>query len=489
MIFGVLPAQSAVLTPFAFVLAAMVCALAWRMRIAQSVALGVGAVMAAGLLGVLIELPPEAALRWAYADWAPGARTGLRLDALSGPIALLIALTAFSAGALKWRSGGDGRAAVLRLAWAGAACGAAFSTDWLEASAWLTGTGLVLSALIVSQGDSAPNVAAWAGRVFVWQALAGGAVMLGLGLVFANSGGLEPDRVGVMLDGARHDPLAFVGVALVSTGLAAFAGLAPLHGGGAGAHGAVGIDGALMILASNLVGFFCFLRIEGALLASWSAGMSVFLLSLGAIGALWAACLMANANSLRAVALLAWSSQLGIALVGVVSHEPQGAVLHMLASILAVAALLLGAHGLERLYGPLPINRLHGLGRRAPIAGGVIVIALLSLTGAPFTIGFVSRFMVMESVIAEGALLAAVALTLTSLLGMWMAVRLIQTLFLNAPDGSARIDDPRLGRLGEAWIRVPITLLLGLTCIVYGIAQPPAALTGPAAILERADGR
>lgn len=498
MILGVLPAQSMVLTPYVFVVAAMLCLLAWRIRFAQIAGLGVAAAIAAGLLWLLSGLPAEGVLRWPYADWAPGARTGLRLDALSGPIALLIALIALGVGLLAWSPSADGRAAALRVAWAGAACGAVFSTDWLEISAWLTGMGLVFSALIVLQADRAAGAAVWAGRVFVWQALAGGAVMLGLGLVFANSGGLEPDRVGVMLDGARHDPMAFVGVALLSTGLAVFAGLAPLHEGGLGVRGGLaerdgvaglGVDAAFMIMASTLVGFVCLLRIEGALRAVWAAGMGVFLLSLGAIGAVWAAGLMANAKSLRTMALLGWSSQLGVALVGIVSHETEGAVLHVLASTLAVSALLLGAHGLERHHGPSPISELHGFGRRAPIAGAAIVIALLSLTGAPFTIGFVSRFAVMESVIADGAILAAVALTLTALLGMWVAVRVIQTLFLNAPDGSVPADPARQGRFGEAWVRVPVTLLLALTCLFFGIAKPPAAVSAPAMILERADGR
>ncbi len=481
-----LPAQSAALTPFAFLLGGLLCALVWYSRIAQILALAVCAAIAAGLAAILSGLPGDAVLSWAYADWAPGARSGLRLDALSGPLALLIASTALLSGLLTWKSGADGRAAVVRLAWAGAACGAAFSTDWLEASAWLTGAGLALSALIALQADIVPRAAAWAGRVFVWQALAGGTIMLGLGLVFANSGGLEPDRVGVMLDGARHDPLAFVGVALVSTGLAAFAGLAPLHGGGAGASSAVGSEGALIIMASGLVGFSCFLRIEGAFLAAWGAGISVFLLGLGALGACWAASQMATASALRAVALLAWSSQLGIALISVVAHEPYGAVLHILASTLAVSALLMGAHGLEGRFGPLPISRLHGLGRRSPIAGGAIVIAMLSLTGAPFTVGFVSRFAVMEAVIAGGGAWAAIALTLTSLLGMWVAARLIQILFLNAPDG--RVEGVP-ARLAGGWVQVPVTLLLGLACVYFGLAQPPAAVGAPAALLERPHGR
>lgn len=486
----ILPVQLMALTPFLFLLGAMVCAIVWNPLIGRALAVAISAVVAAGLWRALAVLAPGAGVEWAYADWSPGARSELRLDALSGPVALIAALAALLGGLVGWERGAGGPAAILRLAWAGAACGAAFSTDWLEAAAWLTGTGLALSALIAVHGSAATRATAWAGHVFVWQALAGGVVMLGLGLVFANSGGLEPETVSVMLDGARRDPLAFVGVALVSVGLAAFAGLAPFHGGGIGAGVAVGLDGALAIVATSLVGFLCFLRIEGAFLTVWSAGMGVWLLGLGVLAACLAASQMAMASNLRAVALLAWSSQLGVALIGLVAHGAQASVLHLLASTLAVMALLMGGHLLERAYGDMPLGRMHGLGRRAPIAGGAIVVAMLSLTGAPFTIGFVSRFGVMEAVVAEAGLLAAAALVLTALLGMWVAARLIQTLFLNAPDGSAEVGPSAAhASIRPAWISLPITFSLGVACLYFGLAQPLAASAAPAAILERINGR
>lgn len=487
------PAQMAVLMPFGFVLGALVCAFAGQARLAQAAGVLISLVMLALIMRAMFVLAPDGAAMWAYADWAPGARSGLRLDALTGSAATIVALAAVFSGLAAWEAGdrqsGAARAACLRLAWAGAASGACLSADWLEIASWLTGAGLVLSALIALSAQRMPHAVAISGRVFLWQALASGLMLLGLGLVFANSGSLAPDSVSVMLDGARHDPLAFVGVALVSSGLAVFAGLAPLHNGLAGASGIARLDNALLLIVSSLVGFLGFLRIEGAFLAAWGEGMAMWLLGLGGLGAMWAAWLMADAKTLRAAALQAWAAQLGLVLVGLVVHGAEASIGHLLASVLAILALLAGIEALERRFGPLAMDRLHGLGRRAPLAGGAIVLAMLSLTGAPFTFGFVSRFDLMEVVIGSNNLLGAGAMIGTSLLALWVAARLIQTLFLNAPEGLPSQDGAGPSGMWQSWASLPIAAIAALACLYFGLAPGLGFVAAPAAILERSYGR
>lgn len=484
------PVHMAMLMPFGFVLGALICAFVGQARLARAAGALISLAMLALIMRPMCVLAPDGASIWAYADWASGARSGLRLDALTGSAAMIVALVALLSSLAAWETGdrqsGAARAACLRLAWAGAASGACLSVDWLETASWLTGTGLVLSALITLQ---APRAAAISGRVFLWQALAGGLMLLGLGLVFANSGSLAQDSVSVMLDGARHDPLAFVGVALVSSGLAVFAGLAPMQSGLAGASGVTRLDGALLVIATSLVGFLGFLRIEGAFLAAWGAGMGMWLLGLGGLGAMWAAWLMADAKTLRAMAMQAWVAQLGLVLVGLVVHGAQPAIGHLLASLLAILALLAGIEALERRFGPLAMDRLHGLGRRAPLAGGAIVLAMLSLTGAPFTFGFVSRFDLMEVAVGTNTLLGAGAIVVTSLLALWVAARLIQAVFLNAPEGLPPQEGPSSRRVWQSWASLPIAAIAAMTCLYFGLAPPPSGIAAPAAILERSYGK
>lgn len=483
----------AVLMPFGFLLGALACALIGQARIAQMAAMLISLAMLAVILRAMLVLAPDGALMWAFADWAPGARSNLRLDALTGSAALIVTLAAVFSGLAAWEAGdrqnGAARAACLRLAWAGAASGACLCADWLETAGWLTGTGLVLSALIALQGQPTARAAALSGRLFTWNALAGGLVLMGLGLVFANSGSLDPDSVSVMLDGARQDPLAFVGVALVSSGLAVFAGLAPMQTGLAGASGAARLDSALLLIATSFVGFVGFLRMEGAFLAAWGEGMAIWLLCLGGLGAVWAAWHMLQAKDLRAMAPQAWAAQLGLVLVGVVVHGAQASIGHLLASLLAVLALLAGTEALERRFGPLAMDRLHGLGRRAPLAGGAIVLSMLSLTGAPFTFGFVSRFDLMEVVVGSDNLLGAGAMIATSLLALWVAARLIQTLFLNAPEGLPAQNGPGPSGIWQSWASLPLAAIAALACLYFGLAPGLKGIEAPAAILERSYGK
>ena len=165
--------------------------------------------------------------------------------------------------------------------------------------------------------------------------------------------------------------------------------------------------------------------------------------------------------------LLAYSSinQAGFMLLGVWSGTARGvaATLFYVATyapvVIATFALvtLVGAAG-DELHS---IDHYRGLARRQPWLGGALAVLLLSQLGAPLTVGFYAKFIVLAAAIdAGGGALALVAL-LSAAIAAFFYLR--WTLWLYADDEveATRVDVPRQTAVVIA-VGVIVAILFGL---------------------------
>jgi len=169
------------------------------------------------------------------------------------------------------------------------------------------------------------------------------------------------------------------------------------------------------------------------------------LVVLGLDGMLWAvaAFTMIVGNFMALVQdnvkrMLAYSSIAhgGYILVGVLagSAEAQAGVLYYalaytVGNIAAFAVLIYlsrEGHEAER------FADLEGLGARYPLVGGVMVLAMLSLTGIPPLVGFFGKFVIFKAAVAEGFVLLTVLALLTSAVSFAYYLRPIIALFMRA---------------------------------------------------------
>lgn len=180
-----------------------------------------------------------------------------------------------------------------------------------------------------------------------------------------------------------------------------------------------------------------------------------------ALLAMFAASLVAVFQS-NVKRLLAYSSigQLGYMLLGLTLLSVTGIAAtftHLFAHALTKGALFLALGAIiYRTSGPMMTN-LAGQARNMPWTSAAIVIGGLSLIGIPGTVGFVSKWVLIQATFEAGLWPLAAAIVASSLIAVVYVWRLVEVLYLQkAPDNAAH---------NEA----PLTLLLPIWALVIGI--------------------
>jgi len=154
-----------------------------------------------------------------------------------------------------------------------------------------------------------------------------------------------------------------------------------------------------------------------------------------------AAMRQASFRRMIAYSSIAHAGYLFYALLGEPAGRLQAVTFYVLAygllNLLAFAALPPAADDRERDR----LDNLKGLFHRAPFAGLMIGIAMLSLAGIPPFPGFVAKFLIFKNVIAAGHTTYAVLGLVGSYLGIYFYLRVIQFMFMS-PDAQVADGGP-----------------------------------------------
>lgn len=257
---------------------------------------------------------------------------------------------------------------------------------------------------------------------------------------------------------------------LLLVGYGSAMGLAPMHTWKPGAYGeAPGPTGALV--AGGLTSC-AFLAVMRALHVCDAAGADELprdaLIAIGLLSMGLAAVLLLYQRDFKRMLAYAVVEHMGILAVGLGLGGAAlfGTLLHLVASGLAAALLVLSAANIHRAYGTSSSERIIGAMRRLPLSGSVFLLAFFAVTGAPPFGPFVSQLWIVGSAFAGGSALIAIlflVFVLIAFIGMGATVLpLCQGRFLAS--SAAR---PRERGLTV----VPIVGLLVLI-VVLGLALP-----------------
>lgn len=157
--------------------------------------------------------------------------------------------------------------------------------------------------------------------------------------------------------------------------------------------------------------------------------------------------------------------------------------------------LFLGAGAVEHATGTVALDRLGGLARRLPLVTGAFLVGALAISAVPPFNGYVSEWMLLESLLqsfATSNLLARVVLTicgamlaLVAGLGVTAFVRAMGVPFLGLPRSPEAERAHPVGwtmRLGLGWLAL-LCLVLGVIAplVLAGLDQVTASLLGVSA--------
>lgn len=288
-----------------------------------------------------------------------------------------------------------------------------------------------------------------------------------------------------LIEQSHHLSLPWMHAAfvLLVVGYGTKMGLAPMHTWKPDAYGeAPGMIGALLAGGLTTCAFLCVLRFfHIAHIAHDDAYAQRILLFFGLLSMATAAVFMARQKDIKRC--LAYSSveHMGMLAfgIGIGGAAASGALLHVLHNSICKTGLFLAAGNIHRAYGSKSTDEVHGVLRRLPASGALLLVGFFAITGSPLFGPFVSEFQMLSGAFATGRLWAGLAfLVLLLLVFCGMGNTLINCSLGPAPP----VSDAHPFRDHFAMV-APIAVCMLLT-LVLGIYNPPFVTDSIARAIE-----
>ncbi|MBN3033517.1 MAG: NADH-quinone oxidoreductase subunit L [Candidatus Saganbacteria bacterium] len=346
----------------------------------------------------------------------------------------------------------------------GAAAGAFFATDFLTLLMFWGLLGIPLYMLIGLGGDGAGGAAKKALMIV------GGAdalMIIGIGLVWCLTGTL---RVGGALL-PLEQPLTVIAFFCLLAGAFAKAGVMPLHGWIPAAAESAPAPVLALLPASldKLLGIYLLARLcYDVFLVTPNSAVSFFLLALGSLTIMAAVLGALVQHDLKKLLAFHAVSQVGYMVVGIGTGLPlgvAGGLFHMFNNAIYKSCLFLCGGAVEFKNGTTDLSKLGGLAKTMPLTFAAFLIAAFSISGVPPLNGFVSKWLIYQSLIELSKINAAWIIWLAAaMLGSACTaasfVKITHAVFLGRSEAKAREVHWTI------WL-APVTL--AALCVVFGL--------------------
>jgi multicomponent Na+:H+ antiporter subunit D len=300
--------------------------------------------------------------------------------------------------------------------------------------------------------------------------------LLGVAMVYGEVGRLDMAGVGGLVE---RNPTTTAALALMTVGMALKSALFPLHGWLPPAHAGApaAVSPALSALVVKASVYLTVRLWSTALPGIGTAAAAQVLGALGAAAVVWGTVAALRQQRLKLVVAYSTVAQIGYlflvfplalaegAPVDAARDGWAGALGLGLAHGLAKAAMFMAAGTLALAHGTDALTGLWGAATRRPVACATFAVAGVSLAGLPPSAGFVGKWLVLQSSLAQDQWWWAALVLVGGLLTAAYVGRVMRVLFADrAPDGSAL---PRLApvpRRMEA-----MSLVLALLAVAVGL--------------------
>lgn len=441
------------------------------------------------VLSILVLLGPEYAYRAVPLSFTDGYLIDLRMDVLNRFMVVFASLfgfliAVFSIGYMKGRPRLREYYPYLLLS-IGAANGALLANNWLLfVSFW----GFILVTLFLlttigTQNAAPARVLRAAGKSILILGAADLALILGVGLIFLQTGTLTMSGTSLPATGA----LSVAAFILVLVGALSKAGAMPVHSWIPDMAEVAPMSAMALLPASidKLLGIYLLARLVLDVFAVTLA-LNVLLMVIGTITIVAGVVMALVQHDVRKLLSFHAISQVGYMVLGIGTGTAigiAGAVFHMLNNAVYKSSLFLTAGAVEKQAGTTDSAHLGGLARVMPFTFVTFAVAALAISGIPPFNGFVSKWMVYQGIVEAGIgnywpfLVAAMfgsALTLASF------VKFAHAVFLgDSPRGLSGVREVGASmRVGPA--------VLATLCVLFGVvAQIPLVyFIGPAVGLQ-----
>ena len=331
---------------------------------------------------------------------------------------------------------------------------------------------LPLYAMVALRHDSG-RAAEAATKYFVMGALASGILLYGISMIYGATGSIvlvEINRISAQAAQSSHLILSF-GVVFLVVGMAFKLGAVPFHMWVPDVYdGAPTAVTTVLSSVPKIAAFAMVVRLlhdmVPALQADWAQMwwlLAVTSIALGNVVAI----AQTSLKRMLAYSSIAHVGYLGLAIMVGNNDAFSAATFYIVTYALTSAAAfgllsLLSRRGMEL----EKIEDLRGLNDRNPWLAFLMMMVMFSMAGIPPTVGFIAKLNIFRVVIASGHIVLAIYAILFAVVGCFYYLRVIKTLYFEAPAASSAIV--------IAWDARVVLSVNGLALLALGIF--PAAL-------------
>jgi multicomponent Na+:H+ antiporter subunit D len=180
--------------------------------------------------------------------------------------------------------------------------------------------------------------------------------------------------------------------------------------------------------------------------------------------------------------LLAYSSvaQIGYMVLGISFASALGltaGILHLFNHALMKGALFMAMGCVMYRVGSVQIDRMNGLGRAMPWTMAAFVGGGLSIIGVPLTVGFISKWYLIQAALEQGMWPVAAVVLAGSLLAVIYIWKVVEVAYFRDVDPEAGITEAPLSLLIPTWTLVIANFWFGINAsATSGVAQRAAEL-------------
>jgi NADH-quinone oxidoreductase subunit N len=292
-------------------------------------------------------------------------------------------------------------------------------------------------------------------KYFLLGTFSSGFLLYGIALIYGATA--HTDLLGIVVAAATptHQTLFLIGAALILVGLGFKLSAVPFHMWTPDVYeGAPTPVTGWMAVSVKVAGLAALLRIFVMAFPSLSYKLSPVLLVLAALTMIVGNLLALVQKNIKR--MLAYSSiaNVGYLLMAFVpyanaqiaSDAVAATLFYMVGYAFTSFAAWAVVAAVEQSEGKgLNIEDYAGLGRKYPWLGIAMVIAMLSFTGVPPTLGFWGKFYIFRAAVEAGNIGLAIVGLLTSLLSAYYYLRVVVVMYMKQGDGEAR---------QEAWVNL-----------------------------------
>ena len=302
-------------------------------------------------------------------------------------------------------------------------------------------------------------------KYFLLGAFVSSFVVLGIALLYGETGSTRLEVIAASPD--LGSPLAVLGLLLLVAGFGFKMSVAPFHAWAPDTYqGAPTPFVAFLSVAPKAASAVVLVRVLAIAYdvdaARWS-GLIAMLALLSMVVGNALALVQRDIKRMLAYSGIAHMGYLLVALTELGEPAREALLVYLLAYTLmnagafAVVTLLYPAAGEQHL-----ISDLGGWGYRFPLLALCLTVCMLSLGGIPPTLGFIGKYLIFVRALEAGSWGLAVAIVVTSLVGVFYYLRVVYTLYMRPEVRTDEHLSPDLWGRAAATLAALATLVLGL---------------------------